>query len=66
MEWWLTCKLWWWEILCLKAEGDCVWYKLDELDANYVMLIRGKEVCTDVYSVLMYKYTCVLDLVDMG
>ena len=48
----------------MKAEGDCVWYKLDELDANYVMLIRGKEVCTDVYSVLMCKYTCVL--VDMG
>ena len=43
-----------------------VWYKSEELDANYVMLIMGKEVCTDVYSILMYKYTCVLDLVDMG
>ena len=40
--------------------------KSDELDANYVMLIMGKEVCTDVCSILMYKYTCVLDLVDMG
>ena len=38
---------------CLKAEGDYVWYKSEELDANYVMLIMGKEVCTDVYSVLM-------------
>ena len=66
MEWWLKCKLWRWEILCLKAEGDYVWYKSDELDANYVMLIMGKEVCTDVCSILMCKYTCVLDLVNMG
>ena len=51
---------------CLKAEGDYVWYKSDELDANYVMLIMGKEVCTDVCNNLMCKYTCVLDLVNMG
>ena len=64
VEWGVMCKLWWWEILCLKAEGDYVRYKVDELDVNYVMLIMIKEVCTDVYSVLICKYTCVL--VDMG
>ena len=66
MLWNGALKLWRWEILCLKAEGDYVWYKSDELDANYVMLIMGKEVCTDVCSILMCKYTCVLDLVNMG
>ena len=35
------------------------------LDANNVLLIVGKDVCTDVCSMLMCKYTCVLDYVNV-
>ena len=51
-------------MLCVNAEGDHVRYKVDELNVYYVTLIMIKEVCTDVDSVLICKYTCVL--VDMG
>ena len=50
--------------MCVKAEGDHVRYKVDEWDVDYAMLIMIKEVCTDVYSVLICKYTCVS--VDIG
>ena len=35
-------------------------------NANNVLLILGKDVCTDVCSMLMCKYTCVLDYVNVG
>ena len=51
---------------CLKAECDLYMMPIRSvLDANNVLLIVGKDVCTDVCSMLMCKYTCVLDYVNV-
>ena len=42
-----------------------VWYKSDELECKRCTVILGKDVCTDVCSMLMCKYTCVLDYVNV-
>ena len=51
---------------CLKAEGDLL-YDTNQMNwnANNVLLILGKDVCIDVCSMLMCKYTCVLDYVNV-